>query len=65
MAGELMTWVSGQQVADRLTSQDVSDAYTACKVTITDMFPPNDPAVIAAHIANVFAVLSAKVAASE
>ena len=57
--GEFMTWVSEHQVAGRLSAADIGAAYEQLKVHVTDLFPPNDAATIAARIAGLYATLTA------
>lgn len=57
--GELMTWVSERQVAQKLTQADIDAAWKATGFGVADIFGPNAAAVIA----SVYGILSAKAGA--
>lgn len=56
--GAFMTWVSERIVAGNLTQEQVGAAYGEHGLTVTDLFPPNAPEVIAANIAKLHGSLS-------
>lgn len=57
--GELMTWVSERQVAQKLTQADIDAAWAATGFGVADIFGANAAAVIA----SVYGILSAKAGA--
>ena len=61
--GGFMGWVSAQQAANLLTQDDIGEAYKAVGVAVTDLFPPNDEATVAGHVAKLYQFLLAKVGA--
>lgn len=58
-AGTLMAWVSEMQAANRITQQQVNEAYQQAGVTMTDVFPgPNKTEeTIAQAVRNVYTIL--------
>lgn len=62
-AGQFMGWVAEKQAAGRLTSADVTVAYSSAGVNVGQLFPPNPPEQIAQHIALLYQILSAKAGA--
>jgi hypothetical protein len=61
--GDFMGWASAKQAANLLTQGEITDAYTGAGLVITDLFPPNDDAVIAERVAVLYSALSAKAGA--
>jgi hypothetical protein len=61
--GDFMGWASKKQAAELLTQADITEAYATAGLVITDLFPPNDDAVIAERVAVLYAALSAKAGA--
>jgi hypothetical protein len=56
--GDFMGWASAKQAAELLTQADITEAYATAGLVITDLFPPNDDAVIAERVAVLYAALS-------
>ena len=61
--GSFMGWVSAQQAAGLLTQDHVTQAYQQLGLQVTSLFPPNDPATIAQHVAALHAALAPMVQA--
>ena len=51
--GHLLKWCAEQTAAGRFTTDDVTAAYTACGITVADMFGPE----AATHVQAILAVL--------
>lgn len=49
--GPFMGLVSEKIAAGAVTQAQVTDAYTACDLSVTDLFPPADPQLVASNIA--------------
>lgn len=62
-AGAFMGWVAEKQAAGRLTSADVTVAYSSTGINVGQLFPPNPPEQVAQHIALLYQILSAKAGA--
>lgn len=60
--GQFMAWVSELQAAGRLTQVQVAAAYTNCGIDMMDIFPPAEPAAVAARVAQLHTFLSATAA---
>jgi hypothetical protein len=56
--GDLMVWISEQQVAGKLTADQVAAAYAKHGLTITDLFAPNPDNVVARRVALLYAELT-------
>jgi hypothetical protein len=61
--GDFMGWASKKQAAELLTQADITEAYAAAGLVITDLFPPNDDAVIAERVAVLYNALVSKAGA--
>lgn len=59
-AGALMGWVTSKQVAQKLTAQDVPDAYAQACLTVPDLFAPTPPDKCAENTATIYGILVAK-----
>jgi hypothetical protein len=55
--GDFMGWASAKQAAELLTQADITEAYAVAGLVITDLFPPNDDAVIAERVAMLYNAL--------
>jgi len=56
--GELMVWVSEQQVAGNVTQDQVQAAYTRHNLGLADLLPPNVPDVIEQRVALIYGDLA-------
>ena len=61
--GSFMGWVSEKQAAGLLSQDDIGEAYTQAGVQVTDLFPPNDEAVVGRAVSSLYELLSAKAGA--
>jgi hypothetical protein len=57
--GEFVAWVAEMQAAERITQAMVNDAYTACGLAMTDLFPPTPAELVADHVEALYIKLSA------
>lgn len=56
-AQELIQWVSEVQVSGKITAQQIQASYSACGISVRDLFPPTDPEKIAENVGNLYEYL--------
>ncbi len=59
-SGTLMAWVAERQTAGLTSQADVNTAWENCDLSMTDIFAPNTPEVIAENCARIYHKLAGK-----